>query len=125
MDALGELRRICGIVADDLSSCTHVPGGSVCSSCTSAAVRTLRRAARGGETHESLTPGVRNDAYLSRKAQGIWPSATVLCRERDGVQTWVLQRKDCADLDIGSSFGSALESIESLRRAERARGKER
>src|SRR5438552_601282 len=68
MDPLAELRRVCGVVADDLTSCTHSPGGNVCSSCGSAAVRTLRRAARGAEHVEIHTPGVRTDAYLTRKA---------------------------------------------------------
>ncbi len=72
----------------------------------------------------------RVDAYLSRKAQSIWPTALVLCHENtpeEGEQRWEIDRGVSPEgfshgrLCLGASFQEAKAALDVTIAAEKAR----
>lgn len=66
----------------------------------------------------------RLDGYLSRLAQHVAPSATVISRHPQN--TWHLLRAGLEDVQLGtrvpSSYGDALDALHAWVRAEKAKG---
>ncbi len=69
------------------------------------------------------------DAFLSRKAQAVWPTAVVFKEEipAEGALgpriRFVLERRGQESLDLGGPFGVARQALYALRNA--ANGKDR
>lgn len=61
------------------------------------------------------------DAFLSRKAQAVWPSAVVYKLDTG---RFVIERANGEiDLDLGGTFGEARASVEVLVRSEQVKQK--
>lgn len=63
----------------------------------------------------------RIDGYLTRKAQAVFPTATVFCDEAGPVQVWTLERAGADPLGLGPSFRAAHGAIIGLVKAEKAK----
>ncbi len=64
----------------------------------------------------------RLDGYLTRKAQAVFPTATVYCDEAGPVQVWTLERGGAETIGLGGSFRSAHGAVVALVKAEKAKG---
>ncbi len=64
----------------------------------------------------------RVDAYLSRKAQDVWPGAYVQCRTEGRVEIWSLERPRQAlpPIRLGGTFKAAVRAIRAISLAEHA-----
>ena len=66
----------------------------------------------------------RIEGYLSRLAQGEWPSALVIERGGRTAQEpdeWILERPGMEDLGLGDNFHAAKQAVHALLAAERQR----
>lgn len=61
------------------------------------------------------------DAYLSRKAQAVCPTALVYRIEENGTTRYDLERKVGETLCLGFQFGEAKAGIDAFVKAEKAR----
>ena len=64
----------------------------------------------------------RLDAYLTRKAQAVFPTALVYCDEGGPVQVWTLERDGQPPLGLGPDFRAAHGAVVALVKVEKAKG---
>ena len=67
----------------------------------------------------------RVDAYLSRRAKGLYPDAVVYCDDSGAKQVWTCERAGQEPLGLGSSFQEARAAMSVLVNAHRPRSPER